>query len=81
MVIGGIILTLEEAQDGHVTQGVEMVRDQKVLSFVLYRVQVLYKAVSETPLDLTDVEETTLRATDAKDHIVGYAGEPLSDVE
>eukprot|EP00061_Rhincodon_typus_P016471 g44707.t1 len=57
----GVIVTLEEAQDGHVAQevggGVEMVRDWKVLSFVLSRAQVLYKAVSEPPLGLTDVEE------------------------
>eukprot|EP00061_Rhincodon_typus_P013365 g39695.t1 len=58
-----------------------MVRDRKVLSFVANRVQVLYKAVSEPLLGLTDVEEATLGAADAIDHIGGCAGEPLSDVE
>eukprot|EP00061_Rhincodon_typus_P001034 g13528.t1 len=68
----GVIVTREEAQDGHVTQGVggevEMVRNQKVL-FVANRVQVLYKPVSEPPLGLTDVEEATSGAVDAVDHI------------
>eukprot|EP00061_Rhincodon_typus_P008388 g30948.t1 len=82
---GGVIVTLEEAQDGHVTQGVgggvETVRDWKALSFVAYRVQMLYKAVSEHPLGLTDVEEATPGAADAVDHIGGCAGVPLSNVE
>eukprot|EP00061_Rhincodon_typus_P011536 g36614.t1 len=81
--------TLEEAQDGHVTQGlglglglgVEMVCNRKVLSFVTYREQVLYKAISEPPLGLPDVEEATSVAADAIDHIDGCAGEPLSDVK
>eukprot|EP00061_Rhincodon_typus_P001729 g15595.t1 len=78
-------VTPEETQDGHVVQGVgvefEVVRDWKVLSFVVNRVQVLYKAVSEPSLDLTDVVEATSGAADGIDHISGYAGEPLSDVE
>eukprot|EP00061_Rhincodon_typus_P005492 g25059.t1 len=82
---GDIIVTLEEAQDGHVTQGlgggVEMVRNQKVFSFVANRVQVFYKAVSEPLLGLTDIEEATLGAADAIDHIDGCAGEHLSGVE
>eukprot|EP00061_Rhincodon_typus_P001702 g15509.t1 len=72
---GGIIVTLEEAQDGHVTQGmgggVEMIRNRKVLSFVVNRAQVLYKAVSEPLLGLTNVEEATSGTTDAVDHISG----------
>eukprot|EP00061_Rhincodon_typus_P001921 g16138.t1 len=82
---GGIIVTLEEAQDSHVTQrvggGVEMVRDRKMLSFIVNRAQVLYKAVSESPLGLTDVGEATSVAADAIRHVDRYAGEPLSDVE
>eukprot|EP00061_Rhincodon_typus_P003112 g19308.t1 len=81
----GVIVTLGEAQDGHVTQrvggGVEMVRDRKVLSFVTNRVQVLYKTVSKPPFGLIDVEEATSRATDEIDHIDGCVGEPLSDVK
>eukprot|EP00061_Rhincodon_typus_P003036 g19126.t1 len=79
------IVTLEAAQDGHVTQGVgggaEMVPDRKVLSFVMNPAQVLYKAVPESPLGLTDVEEATSGIADAIDHIDGCAGEPLSDVK
>eukprot|EP00061_Rhincodon_typus_P003493 g20227.t1 len=81
----GVIVTLEEAQDGHVTQevggGVEMVCDWKVLSFVTYRVQGLYKAVSEPLLGLTDVEEATMGTADAVDHIGRYARESLPDVK
>eukprot|EP00061_Rhincodon_typus_P008330 g30850.t1 len=58
-----------------------MVRDRKVLSFVANRVQVLYKAVSEPPLGLTDVGEATSGAANAIDHIDQCAGEPLSDVK
>eukprot|EP00061_Rhincodon_typus_P002534 g17826.t1 len=83
MVIGGVVVTPEEAQDGHVVQGVggqvEVVRDWKVLSFVANRA--LYRAVSEPPLGLTDVEEATSGAADAVDHIGGCAGEYLSDVK
>eukprot|EP00061_Rhincodon_typus_P016947 g45424.t1 len=70
---GGIVVALEDAQDGHVIQGVgrgvEVVRDWEVLSFVAYRAQVFYKAVSEPPFGLTDVEETTLGTLDTIDHI------------
>eukprot|EP00061_Rhincodon_typus_P005303 g24640.t1 len=58
-----------------------MVRDWKVLSFVMNRGQVLYKMVSEPPLSLTDVEEATSGATDAVDHIDRYTGERLSNVK
>eukprot|EP00061_Rhincodon_typus_P006715 g27669.t1 len=78
-------MTLEDSQDGHVTQGVggefEMVCDQKLLSFVVNGAQVLYKAVSQPPFGFTDVEEATLGAVDAVDHIDECAGEPLSDVK
>eukprot|EP00061_Rhincodon_typus_P001688 g15464.t1 len=74
---GGVIVTLEEAQDEHVVQGVaggvEVVRNWKVLSFVANKAQVLYKAVSEPPLGFTDVEEATLGAAEAVDHINGCA--------
>eukprot|EP00061_Rhincodon_typus_P002647 g18113.t1 len=80
-----VILTLEEAEDGHVTQGVgggvKMVCNRKVLSFVVYRAQMLYKAVSKLSLGLTDVQEATSGAADAVDHISGCAGELLSNVE
>eukprot|EP00061_Rhincodon_typus_P003654 g20633.t1 len=58
-----------------------MVCDWKVLSFVTNRAQVLYKAVSEPPLSLTNVKETTSGAADAIDNISGCAGEPLTDVK
>eukprot|EP00061_Rhincodon_typus_P012440 g38178.t1 len=61
--------------------GVKMVHDQKVLSFVMNRAQVLYKAISEPLLGLTDVKEATSGATDAVDHIDGCAGEHVSDVK
>eukprot|EP00061_Rhincodon_typus_P003037 g19129.t1 len=58
-----------------------MVRDRKVLSFVVNRAHMLYKMVSEPPLALTNVQEATLEAVDAVDHVDGCAGEPLSNVE
>eukprot|EP00061_Rhincodon_typus_P010863 g35463.t1 len=58
-----------------------MVRNWKVLSFVANRAQMLYKMVSEPLLGLTDVEEATLGAANAVDHIDGCAGESLSNVE
>eukprot|EP00061_Rhincodon_typus_P002289 g17089.t1 len=81
----GAIVTLEETQDGHVTQGVrggvEVVRDWKVLSFAVNKAQVFYKMVSEPLLGLTNAEEATSGAADAVDHIDRCAGEPLSDIE
>eukprot|EP00061_Rhincodon_typus_P003371 g19925.t1 len=76
---GGVIVTLEEAQDVNVTQG--MVGDRKVLLFVAYRAQMLYKIVSESTLGLTNVEEATLGAVDAVDRVDGCAIEPISDME
>eukprot|EP00061_Rhincodon_typus_P001075 g13650.t1 len=78
---GGNIVTLEEAHDEDVTQGVEvgveMVHDWKVLSCTTNRAQVLYKAVSEPPLGLIDVEEATSGAADATDHIDRSAPSPF----
>eukprot|EP00061_Rhincodon_typus_P016467 g44698.t1 len=83
--VGGVVVTLEEAQDGHVTQGVgegvKIVGDQKVLLFVVSRVQILYKTVSEPPLALTDIEVATSAAADAVDQVDRCAGEPLSNME
>eukprot|EP00061_Rhincodon_typus_P000849 g12974.t1 len=80
-----VIVTLEEAQDGHVAQAlggrVKMVGDQQVLSFVTYRAQMLNKTVSESTLGLTDVEEATLGAADTVDQVGGCIGEPLSDMK
>eukprot|EP00061_Rhincodon_typus_P002759 g18389.t1 len=74
------VVSLKEAQDGHVTQGVgggvKMVRNQK-MSFVAYRAQMFYKMVSESLLGLPAVEEATLGAVDAVDHVDGS----LSNVE
>eukprot|EP00061_Rhincodon_typus_P000855 g12994.t1 len=82
---GSVIVKLEEAQDGHATQGVgggvKMVSDQKVLSFVTYRVQMLYETVPESTLGLTDVEEATSGAADAVDQVDRCAGELLSDMK
>eukprot|EP00061_Rhincodon_typus_P004381 g22435.t1 len=61
--------------------GIEVVHNWKVSSFVANRAQVLYKAVSEPLLGLTDVKEATSGAADAIDHINGCAGEHLSYVE
>eukprot|EP00061_Rhincodon_typus_P008302 g30799.t1 len=67
----GIIVTLEEAQDGLVTQGggVEVVRDWKIWPFVTNQAQVLYKTVSKPLLGLTNVVEATSGAADAIVHI------------
>eukprot|EP00061_Rhincodon_typus_P008024 g30260.t1 len=71
-------LTLEEAQDAHVTQevrrGVKMVRDRAVFWFVACRAQMLSKTVSESTLGLTDVEEATSGAMDAVDQVDRCAG-------
>eukprot|EP00061_Rhincodon_typus_P011289 g36194.t1 len=81
----GIIVTLEETQDGHVIKGVgrgvEMVSNRKVLLIILNRVQTLCKSVSESLLGLTDVEEATWGATDTVDQVRGCTGESLSDLE
>eukprot|EP00061_Rhincodon_typus_P004938 g23770.t1 len=58
-----------------------MVRDQKELLFIGNRVQVLYKTVSKSTLDLTDVGEATLGAVDAVDRVDRCAGELLFNVE
>eukprot|EP00061_Rhincodon_typus_P006271 g26737.t1 len=58
-----------------------MVGDWKVVLFVAYRAQTLYKMVPKSMLGLTDVEEATSGAADAIDHIDGCAHEPLSNVE
>eukprot|EP00061_Rhincodon_typus_P000494 g11888.t1 len=83
--VGGVIVILQEAQDGHVTQGVgggvKMDGNQKVLSFVMYRAQMLYKTVSDSMHGLTNVEEATSRAVDTVDQVDGCAGELLSDME
>eukprot|EP00061_Rhincodon_typus_P007321 g28909.t1 len=59
--VRGVIVTLEEAQDGHVTQavggGVKMVGDQKVLSFVTNRTLMFYKMVSKPPLGYSDATD------------------------
>eukprot|EP00061_Rhincodon_typus_P010152 g34222.t1 len=65
---GDVIVILEEAQDGHITQGVG-------------GAQMLYKAVSKSPLGLTHVQEATSGAADAVDQVDGHAGEPMTDVE
>eukprot|EP00061_Rhincodon_typus_P016148 g44207.t1 len=67
---------LEEAQDGHVTQGVggvvKMVGNRKELLIIVYGAQVLCKSVTESTFGLTDVEEATSGATDTVDQDVGY---------
>eukprot|EP00061_Rhincodon_typus_P012245 g37859.t1 len=58
-----------------------MVGDQKVLSFVAYRVQMLYETVSESMLGLTNVEEAISGAADTVDQVDGCTGEPLYDMK
>eukprot|EP00061_Rhincodon_typus_P005996 g26163.t1 len=50
----------------------------KLVNSMFRLAQVLYKAVSEPPLGLTDVEEATSGAVDQVDRC---ASEPLSDVQ
>eukprot|EP00061_Rhincodon_typus_P009577 g33190.t1 len=72
MVIGGVIVTLEEAQDGHVTQGLGgevKIGDRKVLSFVVDRAQMLHETVSEPPLCFTDVKAAASGAADRVDRV------------
>eukprot|EP00061_Rhincodon_typus_P013866 g40501.t1 len=68
-----VIVTLEEAQDGHVAKGVgggiEMVGNWNLLLIIMYRAQMLRKSVTESALGLTDVEETTSGATDTVDQV------------
>eukprot|EP00061_Rhincodon_typus_P016058 g44074.t1 len=81
----GIIVTLEETQDGHVTQGVggevKMAGDRKMLLIIAYRVQMLHESVTESMLGLTDVEETILGELDTVDQVGGGTGESLSVLE
>eukprot|EP00061_Rhincodon_typus_P016662 g44992.t1 len=82
---GGVIVTLEKAQEGHVTQGrgggVKIVGDWKVLSFVAYRSQTFYETVIRFTLGLTNVEEATLGGTNTGDQVGGCTGEPLLDMK
>eukprot|EP00061_Rhincodon_typus_P012168 g37736.t1 len=52
-----------------------------VVSFVAYRMQMLYEMVSKSTLGLTDVEETILGAADTVDEVGRCVGEPLSDTK
>eukprot|EP00061_Rhincodon_typus_P017314 g45958.t1 len=61
----GVIVVLEEAEDGLVIQGAQM----------------LHKLVTESVFGLTNVEEAKLGATDTVDQVGGCAGELLSDLE
>eukprot|EP00061_Rhincodon_typus_P003609 g20510.t1 len=83
--MGGVTVELEEAQNGHVAQEVEgvvkMDGDQKVLSFVMYRLQMLHETVPESTLGRTDIEEATLGAMDTIDQVGGHTDEPLLDME
>eukprot|EP00061_Rhincodon_typus_P011798 g37079.t1 len=85
MVIVGVIVTLEEPQDGHVIQGVggrvKMGGNQKMLSFVANRAQMLYGTVSESMFGHINTEEVTAGATDIVDQVDGCAGESLFNVE
>eukprot|EP00061_Rhincodon_typus_P001025 g13496.t1 len=76
----GIIVTLEEAQDGHVMKGVggavKIVGDRKVLSFVANRAQMLYETISESTLGLTDIEKATSGAADTLDQVHRCAVNP-----
>eukprot|EP00061_Rhincodon_typus_P017091 g45635.t1 len=56
-----------------------MVGNQKVLSFVAFRVQMFYKTMPESTLGLTDVEEATSGAVDTVDQVGRCTGEPLLD--
>eukprot|EP00061_Rhincodon_typus_P007285 g28838.t1 len=84
MVMGGVIVTLEEVQDRDVTQGmggvVKIVGNWKTL-LVAYRAQMLYKTVSESTLGLTNVKEATSGPVDTLDQVDGCAGEHLSDMK
>eukprot|EP00061_Rhincodon_typus_P003747 g20876.t1 len=81
----GVIVSLEEARDRYVTPEVggvvKIVGNWKVLSFVVYRAQMLYETISESKLGLTNVEEATSGAVDTVDQVGGCTGEPLSDVK
>eukprot|EP00061_Rhincodon_typus_P007679 g29618.t1 len=60
--------------------GVKMVGNRKVLSFVTYRVQMLYEMVPNSTLGLTDVEEATSGAMDTIDQVGRCTCEPLLDM-
>eukprot|EP00061_Rhincodon_typus_P013806 g40405.t1 len=80
-----VIVTLEEAQDGHVTKGmgvgVTMVGNQMVVLIGECRAQMLRELVTEPALGLSNVEETTSGAMDTVDQIGGYTDESLLDLE
>eukprot|EP00061_Rhincodon_typus_P015918 g43864.t1 len=81
---GGVTGTLEEAQDGLVTQGVrggvKMVGNRKLVVFVAYRAQMLYETASGSMFSLTKVEEATT-AVDTVDQVDGCTVVPLSDMK
>eukprot|EP00061_Rhincodon_typus_P012429 g38161.t1 len=82
---GGVIVTLEEAPDGHVIKGVggevKMVSNQTVLLIIVYEAQVFCESITETALGLTDIEQATSGATDTVDQVGGCTDESLSDME
>eukprot|EP00061_Rhincodon_typus_P017139 g45702.t1 len=81
----GIIVALEEAQDGHVAKGVgggiEMAGNRKMLLITEYRVQMLHELVTKSAFGLNNVEEISSGATDTVDQAGGCTGESLSDLE
>eukprot|EP00061_Rhincodon_typus_P008723 g31590.t1 len=81
----GVIVTLEEAQGGHVDKevggGVKVVGNWKVLLLIVYRAQMLCKTVPKSAFGLTDVEETTSGGSDTVGQVGGSTGEPLSDLK
>eukprot|EP00061_Rhincodon_typus_P017614 g46385.t1 len=81
----GIIVVLEEAQNGHVIKGVgggvKMVDNRKVLLIIAYTVQMLHQTVPESAPGLTEFKEATSGATDIVDQVGGYTDELLLDVK
>eukprot|EP00061_Rhincodon_typus_P012536 g38325.t1 len=77
----GLIMTLEEAQDGHVAKGlggiIEMSGNQKVMLIGAYRAQMLRESV----FGLSAVEEATSGATVARDFESRSAGNAGDAVE
>eukprot|EP00061_Rhincodon_typus_P010173 g34256.t1 len=57
-----------------------MVGDQKVVLFVVYRAQMIYKTVPESTLSLTGVEEATSGSADTIDLVDGCAGKEQRDL-
>ena len=77
--------TLQQAKDRHVSMGagscVKMASNRKVRVLIVHRPKVLSKAITQSTLGLSDIEETILGAVNAIHQIERGASETLLNLE